>query len=73
MLLVCLVKVVLVQDEGVGKDVAQQPRQCRLAAGRASADADNDGLSVDCGHGESKGADAAEREEKRREEKWVAR
>ena len=34
------------EDKGVGKDVAQQPREGRLAARRAAADADDDGLAV---------------------------
>jgi hypothetical protein len=38
-----LVKVILVENKGLGEDVAQQAGKCGLAAGRAAADADDDG------------------------------
>ena len=41
-----LVKVILVQDHGIGEDVSQQPRERGLPAGRAPADADYGGFPV---------------------------
>ena len=40
------IKVILMQNEGVGEDVAEQACQGRLAAGRRPADADDDGFSI---------------------------
>lgn len=46
MLLLWLVEVVLVQDEGVGEHIAEEAGERGLAAGRGAADAHDDGLSV---------------------------
>ena len=45
-----LVKVVLVEDEGLGEQVPQQPREGRLAARRDAADANHNGALVVHGH-----------------------
>ena len=45
-----LVKVVLVEDEGLGEQVPQQPRECRLAARRDATDAYHNGVLVVHGH-----------------------
>ena len=46
LLVLRLVKVILVEDEGVGEDVSQQSGQRCLAAGGTAADADDDGFPV---------------------------